>query len=171
MATPDFILALREKIGHDPLWLSGVTAVVVSEDRVLLVKRADSGAWTAITGIIDPGEQPADAAAREVREEAGIEAIPERLALVHVTGPVVYANGDRTQYLDLVFRFRWHSGDPHPADGENTAARWFPLDDLPPMSDDMRDRITIAVSDEPATRFLVSERPGDGHLRVSSSHG
>ncbi|MET0713590.1 MAG: ADP-ribose pyrophosphatase, partial [Mycetocola sp.] len=29
MATPDFVLALREKIGTAPLWLSGVTAVVV----------------------------------------------------------------------------------------------------------------------------------------------
>jgi 8-oxo-dGTP pyrophosphatase MutT (NUDIX family) len=161
MATPDFILSLREKIGHDPLWLSGVTAVVVHEGRVLLVKRADSGAWTAITGIIDPGEQPADAAVREVREEAGIEAAPERLAMVHVTGPVVYDNGDRTQYLDLVFRFRWRSGDPRPADGENTAARWFPLDDLPAMSDDMRNRITVAVADEPAARFLASELSTD----------
>jgi 8-oxo-dGTP pyrophosphatase MutT (NUDIX family) len=162
MATPDFILALREKIGHDPLWLSGVTAVVVHEGRVLLVKRADSGAWTAITGIIDPGEQPADAAAREVWEEAGVEAVPERLAMVHVTGPVVYTNGDRTQYLDLVFRFRWRSGDPRPADGENTAARWFPLDDLPAMSDDMRERIAVAVAAEPAARFLVSAPPVTG---------
>jgi len=167
MATPDFILALREKIGHGPLWLSGVTAVVVHEGRVLLVKRADSGAWTAITGIIDPGEQPADAAAREVLEEAGIEAVPERLAMVHVTDPVVYDNGDRTQYLDLVFRFRWRSGDPRPADGENTAARWFPLDDLPAMTDDMRDRIAIAVATEPAARFLVSELPADHGRRMS----
>ena len=28
---------------------------------------------------------------------------------------VVYANGDRAQYLDLVFRMRWTAGDPHPA--------------------------------------------------------
>ncbi|MGW5277804.1 NUDIX hydrolase [Streptomyces sp. NPDC004044] len=159
MATPDFILALRQKIGSDPLWLSGVTAVVLREGRVLLAKRADSGEWTAVTGIIEPGEQPADAAAREVLEETGIEAVPERLVMVHVTDPVVYDNGDRTQYLDLVFRFRWQSGDPHPADGENTATRWFPLDGLPPMSDDMLTRIAAAVADEPAARYLVSPRP------------
>jgi hypothetical protein len=29
MATPDFVLSLREKIGTAPLWLAGVTAVVV----------------------------------------------------------------------------------------------------------------------------------------------
>ena len=56
MATPDFVLALREKIGTAPLWLSGVTAVVVRDDDVLLVRRADNGAWTPVTGIIDPAK-------------------------------------------------------------------------------------------------------------------
>ncbi|MFJ7062585.1 NUDIX domain-containing protein [Streptomyces microflavus] len=121
-----------------------------------MAKRADSGTWTAVTGIIDPGEQPADAAAREVLEETGIVAVPERLAMVHVTDPVVYDNGDQTQYLDLVLRFAWQSGVPCPADGENTAADWFPLDDLPPMSDDMYKRIAVAVSDEPAAQYIFS---------------
>ncbi|WP_329037657.1 NUDIX domain-containing protein [Streptomyces sp. NBC_00178] len=156
MATPDFILALRKKIGSDPLWLSGVTAVVVRDDQVLLAKRADNGKWTAVTGIIDPGEQPADAAAREVLEETGIVAVPERLAMVHVTDPVVYDNGDQTQYLDLVFRFAWQSGVPSPDDGENTAAEWFALDDLPPMSDDMCKRIAAAVSNEQAAQYVFS---------------
>ncbi|MEV7676450.1 NUDIX domain-containing protein [Streptomyces sp. NPDC088752] len=112
MGTPDFIFALRKKIGNDPLWLSSVTAVVVRDDQILLAKRADNGEWTPVTGIIDPGEQPADAAAREVLEETGIVAVPQRLAMVHVTDPVVYDNGDQTQYLDLVFRFGWQSGVP-----------------------------------------------------------
>ncbi|MER6221081.1 NUDIX domain-containing protein [Streptomyces sp900105755] len=171
MATPDFILALREKIGNDPLWLSGVTAVVLREGHVLLAQRADSGEWTAVTGIIDPGEQPADAAVREVREETGVEAVPERLAMVHVTDPVVYGNGDHTQYLDLVFRLSWQSGDPYPADGENTATRWFPLDALPPMTDDMIARIAAAAADEAAARFVVSPRPGHGHRAADSPAG
>ncbi len=153
MAIPDFILALRHKIGTDPLWLSGVSAVVCREDQILLVRRADSGAWTPVTGIIDPGEQPADAAVREVREETDVDAVPERLVLVHVTEPVVYANGDQACYLDLVFRLRWVSGTPHPADGENTDARWFAVDELPPMRPDMTARITAALGDAPAARF------------------
>ncbi|WP_411078406.1 NUDIX hydrolase [Streptomyces sp. cmx-10-25] len=156
MGTPDFILALRRKIGSDPLWLSSVTAVVVRDDQVLLAKRADNGEWTPATGIIDPGEQPADAAAREVLEETGIVAVPHRLAMVHVTDPVVYDNGDQTQYLDLVFHLAWQSGVPHPADSENTAADWFPLNDLPAMSDDMRKRITTALSNEHATQYIFS---------------
>lgn len=148
MAIPEFVAALREKIGTAPLWLSGVTAVVVKDDLLLLVQRADNGAWTPVTGIIDPGEQPADAAVREVAEEAGVRAAPVRLGSVGVTEMIVYANGDRSQYLDLTFRMQWLEGEPHPADGENTRAEWFRLDALPPMSEEMLGRISSALAVE-----------------------
>jgi ADP-ribose pyrophosphatase YjhB (NUDIX family) len=153
MAIPDFVVALRTKIGTAPLWLSGVTAVVLKDDQLLLVRRADNGAWTPVTGIIDPGEQPADAAVREVVEESGVWVVPERLAGIGVTDLVVYDNGDESAYLDLTFRMRWTDGDPYPADGENTEARWFPLDALPPMSSEMTGRIEAALSDRPSALF------------------
>ncbi len=157
MATPDFVLSLRAKIGHDPLWLAGVTAVVLREGpggpQVLLVRRADDGEWTPVTGIVDPGEQPAVAAAREVLEEADVVAEPLRLASVGVTELVTYANGDRSQYIDLTFRFGYVSGEPRPADGENTEAAWFDLDALPPLQPQMRARLDRALSDDPAAAF------------------
>jgi ADP-ribose pyrophosphatase YjhB (NUDIX family) len=152
---PDFILALREKVGSDLLWLPSVTAVVLREQEVLLVRRADNGAWTAVTGIVDPGEHPAIAAVREVEEETAVQAVAESLVQVGVTEPVVYSNGDRSQYLDLVFRLRWLSGEPTPADGENTDARWFSLDALPPMSPDMRNRLAAGLDNPPRARFTT----------------
>ena len=153
MATPDFVLALRDRIGHMPLWLSGVTAVVLRDDEVLLVKRSDNGAWTPVTGIIDPGEQPAVAARREVLEEAAVEVEVQRLASVNVTAPMVYPNGDEAQYLDLTFLCRWVSGEPFPEDGENTEAAWFSRDALPPMAEVISDRIASALDAGPGTRF------------------
>lgn len=153
MATPDFIKALREKIGNSMLWLSGVTAVVLRGNEILLVRRADNGTWTPVTGIIDPGEDPAATAVREVAEEANIQAVPERLVMVNVTEPVVYSNGDRSQYLDLVFRLRWESGEPAPTDGENTDARWFPVDAMPEFSENMLRRVQAALDNEPEARF------------------
>ena len=52
------MLSLREHIGHELLWMPGVTAMVLDRDRtrMLAVRRADDGAWTPVTGIIDPGE-------------------------------------------------------------------------------------------------------------------
>ncbi|PPF16992.1 DNA mismatch repair protein MutT [Rathayibacter sp. AY1D7] len=151
MATPDFVLRLRERIGTELLWLTGVTAVILREEpalEVLLVRRADTGAWTAVTGIIDPGETVAGTARREAQEEAGVEIEVERLVQVHTLPPMQYPNGDRSQYLDHVVRCRWISGEAHVADDESTEVGWFAPDALPPMSDEHRARIQRALSDE-----------------------
>ncbi|WP_345802327.1 NUDIX domain-containing protein [Microbacterium sp. AZCO] len=155
MPTPEFILTLREKVGTDPLPLVGVTAVVLHEGRVLLGRRSDNGRLTPITGIVDPGEEPADAAVRETLEEAGVHARAVRLALVHQIPRVTYGNGDQSDYLDLTFLCDWLSGDPYPADGEMTEVGWYDLDALPDLElGDMSARIAAATSGEVAARFL-----------------
>jgi len=153
VATPDFVLELREKIGTQRLWLGSVTAVVLRGTEVLLVKRADNGNWGPVTGIIDPGEEPAVAAERECLEEAAVVARCEGLAWIQVTGVVEYANGDSSQYLDHVFVCSYLSGEPFPADGENTEAAWFDRDALPEMPVDMRARIQSAIDFDGTTRF------------------
>ena len=145
MPIPEFVLRLREKIGHDPLWLPGVTAVVLRGDEVLLVRRSDNGRWGPVTGIVDPGEHPAVAAPREVLEETGVTCHVEALVSVNVSDPVVHENGDLAQYLDHTFLCRYDGGDPHPADDESTEATWRPLTDLPPMGAHLVRRIRDAV--------------------------
>lgn len=152
---PDFVLALRDKIGHDPLWLPGVTAVVRRADQVLLVRRADNGHWTPITGIPDPGEEPAVAAAREALEETGVRIRVDRLASTAVHGEILHVNGDRATYLDLTFACTWIEGEAHVADDESSDVRWWPLAALPPMSDLMTARIDAATSGETAARFVA----------------
>ena len=122
-------------IGHHPLWLPGVTAVITrGDDHILLVKRSDNGAWTPVTGIVDPGEEPAIAAAREALEETGVVISVDRLAATTVLPEFTYDNGDRASYLDLTFACTWLSGEAYVADDESTDVRWWPIDDLPPMS-------------------------------------
>jgi 8-oxo-dGTP pyrophosphatase MutT (NUDIX family) len=153
MPTPDFVLDLRRQVGHAPLWLMGTTAVVIHEGRVLLGRRTDNGALTPITGIIDPREEPADAAVREAREEAGVVIRAERLAWIHVIPRVTYDNGDQSDYLDLTFRCSWISGELRPVDGEMADLGWFPLGSLDELSDldpDMRERIRRCLDDGPA---------------------
>ena len=148
MPTPDVVLDLRRRIGTAPLPLVGVSAVVIRDGRVLLGRRSDNGALTPVTGIVDPGEEPADAAARETYEEAGIVCRVERLAWVHQLPRVVYPHGDQVDYLDLVFRCSWVSGDPHPVDGEMTEVGWYDLDALPDLElPDMSRRIELARTD------------------------
>ncbi|HZC91637.1 MAG TPA: NUDIX domain-containing protein [Mycobacterium sp.] len=165
MPIPEFIVELRRHIGHAPLWMPGVTAVVVRDQQVLLVQRADNHAWTPVTGIVEPGENPADCAVREVLEETGIQAVARRLAWVHVSRPTVHANGDHAQYLDHVFRMDWVAGEPFPADDESLDARWVDLAKLPQMSVDMHRRVELASSDsvDGATIFDTKDIHTDQH--------
>ena len=83
MPTPEFILELRKKVGHDLLWLMGVSGYVEDEQgRVLLGKRSDTGEWAMVYGINEPGEEPADTVAREVKEETGVDVIVTDLVSV-----------------------------------------------------------------------------------------
>ena len=135
MPIPEFIVELRRRVGHAPLWLLGITAVVIRDGQVLLVQRSDNHAWTPVTGIVE----------REVLEEAGVHVTARRLAWVHVTRPVVHANGDQAQYLDHVFRMEWTGGEPLAADDESLQARWFDPSEMPTMSTDMCRRIEHAI--------------------------
>ena len=145
---PEFVSRLRRQVGTDLLWLSGVSAVVLHEGRVLLAQRP-SGRWSVVSGILEPGEQPARAVVREVREETGTEVEVELLVDVVAQEPMAYDNGDRAQYLDLTFRCRYLGGDAHVADDENLDVGWFDLDDLPDLADRDRDRIAHALAPSP----------------------
>lgn len=167
MPIPDFIAELRDLIGPHPLWLPGMTAVICRPGQstagksqssepgaeMLCVRRSDNGRWTPVTGIVDPGEAPGMTAVREAREEAGVEIRVDRLVGVFVVPEVVYPNGDRSAYLDITFACTWLSGEPYPADDESTEARFFPLEDLPPMTQAMMQRVEAALTDEVAARF------------------
>jgi ADP-ribose pyrophosphatase YjhB (NUDIX family) len=149
--TPEFILRLREKVGVAPLWLSGAMAVVLRGDEVLLVRRSDTGEWTPVSGIVDPGEDAHVTAVREVAEETGVTAEVERLAWLTVTELITYGNGDQAHYLDHVFRCRWIAGEPAPGDDEATEAAFFPLGALPELAPRYADAIAVACREEPAT--------------------
>jgi len=80
-------------------------------------------------GHIDPGETAAEAAAREVREETGIEA-----TLVEKLGDVRYwyqRDGERVLKVVSFFLFRYRSGSVRDHDHEVDAAEWVPLEDAP----------------------------------------
>ncbi|WP_114558266.1 NUDIX hydrolase [Desertihabitans aurantiacus] len=158
MGVPDFIVALRRHIGHAPLWLPGVTAVIRrtsgGDPQVLLVRRADNGRWAPVTGIIDPGEQPAVAASRETLEETGVHITVDRLASVVAHPLTSHPNGDLAYYLDHTFACTWVGGEPYAADEESVDAAWWPVDGLPEMEQAHRDRIDTVLAEDPVTRFV-----------------
>ena len=152
MPTPEFILELRRHIGNETLWLSGANLVVLREGEdgteVLLGRRADDGNWAAISGIVEPGENPADTVVREAREEACIEVEVERMLWLDVMDEVTFSNGDRCRFLDHGFRGRLVGGRPGIGDGEISDFGWFPANRLPvPRQERLEEQVRICLED------------------------
>lgn len=147
MPIPEFVRRLRDGVGPDLLWLPGVSGVVIDDERrVLLGRRADNGLWAVVSGILEPGEEPAVAVVRECLEETGVEVEVVALTSVTTSEQVTYPNGDRAQYLDVCFWCRPTGGEARVGDDESTDVGWFPLDALPePLARSTRERVAHAV--------------------------
>lgn len=177
MPTPDFIVSLREKIGHDQLFLPSVTAVIVRAvptgsaiwelPSVLLAQRADNGTWGPISGICEPGEEITTTALREVKEEIGLDGCIEALLGVGQVGPVVCPNGDKCMYMDTAIRVSVpDDAEPVISDEENIAAQWFSVAQMP-TSVNARHRMIIgdAVAQ---MKHPQGFRPRMGYVKRSS---
>jgi ADP-ribose pyrophosphatase YjhB (NUDIX family) len=82
IAMPDIEVMFTQQTGYATPKL-GVRGAVFRDDRILLVREtADEHRWTLPGGWADVNESPAEAVAREVREEAGLQVRPTRLAAV-----------------------------------------------------------------------------------------
>lgn len=129
----DYILQLRQYIGHRPILMVGAAILVVdAEDRLLLMKRSDSGLWGPPGGATEPGEYVEAAAQRETAEETGLE-IGEMSLFGVFSGPELYykyPNGDEVYNVTIVYLSRDFSGEVN-LDGEHTAYRWFAVDEIP----------------------------------------
>ncbi|MFB9236607.1 NUDIX domain-containing protein [Plantactinospora siamensis] len=160
MPISPYVAGLRAHVGTDLLLLPSVTGVVRDgAGWVLLVRRTDNGRWSLPAGIVDPGEQPADAVLREVYEETGVRVAIERVGGV-ATHPVVYPNGDRCEYLDVWFRCRAVAGEPRVNDDESSEVAWFAPDRLPDL--DGWARLRIETSGDP-DRPAWHAQPGERH--------
>ena len=165
MATPECVLKRRGKIGHDLLWLMGVAGYVEDErGRVLLGRRSDTGEWAMVYGINEPGEEPADTVAREVKEETGVDVIVTDLVSVKSSRRILtYANGDNSMYMDHLFICRPDPAgntEPYVGDEESLNVGWFFPDELPgPLAATTVERMGYV------REYLRNKAGGDAHAQ------
>lgn len=138
----------------------GIGAVVGNDSgELLLVQRADSGAWLYPTGWADVGYSAAEVAVKEVAEETGIDVEPLRLIML-LDG--LRLGFTRTPLYSIVFHCRARGGSlaPHPL--ECLDAGWFAEDCLPsPLagSGTWKSHVFAALRGEPVD--VLFDRPRD----------
>ncbi|MGZ6827172.1 MAG: NUDIX hydrolase [Mycobacteriales bacterium] len=118
-----------------PSFTAGAVALVTLDGTQLLLVRASyRSGWVPPGGFLDRGEHPLQTLRREMEEELGLQL---EFAPWH---RVAFDAGRRT--IGFVSVAVAPSGaEPRPRSAEILEARWWPLDDLPPLSPDYRERL------------------------------
>lgn len=148
---PDGKPCKRELIEHP----GGACVLYVENGRMLLVKQFRYAYGEVLyeipAGKLEAGEDPALAAARELSEEAGVEA--EKLELLFVMYPTPgYTN-------EKIYIYRASGGrrtDAHPDEGEFVQAEFVPLEAVKKMLEEgtINDAKTIVA----AQAYFLSQR-------------
>ncbi len=122
-------------------WVA-VAVAIFRGDRVLALRRArdrDAGAGLVevVSGRVRPGEEPVDAALREVREETALEvALDPRPVTAYAA-----RRGDRPMTV-LLYRAEHVAGEPR-LSAEHDDARWCTVDELAALT--TLDRLVVAI--------------------------
>lgn len=129
----DYISQLRQYIGHRPILLVGAAVLVLDDqNRLLMMKRSDSGCWGIPGGAMEPGESAEDAARRETLEETNLEV--EKLSLFGVfSGPELYykyPNRDEVYNVSIVYTSHDWRGKIK-LNREHGEWRWFDAGEIP----------------------------------------
>lgn len=130
----NYIGDLRKVIGNDTIMTVGCGVLVENEKgQVLLQKRSDNGQWCVPGGALELGETYKEAAARELREEVGIEVKELQLFGLYSGDDrmITYPNQDVVYSLAVIFKTDKYTGTISDEDSEVLEHRFFDPQDIP----------------------------------------
>ena len=130
----NYIMDLRQIVGHRPLLQVGASVIVVdSENRVLLQLRSDNHCWGYAGGSVELDEVVEDAAKRELFEETGL--VAEKLDFFGIFSgedmQYIYPNGDEVSIIDIVYVCKEFSGTLKCQQGEVDDLKYFRVNEIP----------------------------------------
>ena len=123
--------------------LVGVGAVIVEQNRVLLIRRGQPpllGEWSLPGGVLECGETLREAVAREAREETGL--VVETDEMLGVYERLIRGAEGRMRYHYVLIDFLCRPvGGEVNAGSDAADVRWFTRDELPALklADDTND--------------------------------
>ncbi len=116
--------------------LVGVGAVIIEENRVLLIRRGQPpllGEWSLPGGVLECGETLREAVAREAREETGL--LVETGEMLGVYERVIRDDAKRVRYHYVLVDFLCRAvGGDLKAGSDAADVRWFTRDELPALN-------------------------------------
>ncbi len=116
--------------------LIGVGAVIIQENRVLLIRRATpplQGEWSLPGGVLECGESLREAVVREAREETGL--VIETEDMLGVYERVIPGDEGRVRYHYVLIDFLCRAiGGDLKAGSDAAEVRWFMRDELPALN-------------------------------------
>lgn len=110
----------------------GAEAVVMRDEKILLVRRGDNSLWCMPGGYTDVGEPIARTAQRELQEEAGITG--EVKQLLGFFDSLLWREQVMAQMYIATFLVEAPDGQPKHSLPETTDAGFFAENELPPLS-------------------------------------
>lgn len=130
----EYINGLRKYVGNQPLLMLGSTVLVLdAQNRLLMMKRSDSGSWGVPGGAMELGETTEETARRELLEETGLEV--DELTLFGVfSGKELYyryPSGEEVYNVSIVYLTHDAYGTVKLFDGEHYDFQYFDLANLP----------------------------------------
>jgi mutator protein MutT len=131
----DYIKQIRAKVGTMPIILNfGGACVVNDAGEILLQQRDKEGLkWGFPGGALDYGESFEQAAAREVKEETGIEVVIDKLLGIYDVYFAKYPNGDEAQTI-VAFYVAHPVGGTFAIDNKETFnLKWYKPAELPEL--------------------------------------
>lgn len=128
LPAPDVRQRLAAELGQITPKVGADAVIFDAEGRVLLGQRADNQRWGLPCGWVDPGESPAEAAIREVREETGLDV--RILQLVDVQTRLPSVEYGLYTLVAVIYLCEVIGGDMRTSH-ESLDLRYWSIDDVP----------------------------------------